>query len=61
MCEILQPSTNPPTVQADNDSIMLLIIDVRLLIKYNALTNHVIVIISMIKYSLTKYIANLFI
>ncbi len=31
--------------RADNDSLRLLIIDVGLLIKYNALKNHVIVII----------------
>ncbi len=34
----------PRFVRADNDSLRLLIIDVRLLIKYNALKNHVIFI-----------------
>ncbi len=53
---ITQPSINdsqplaviigPRFAQADNDCLRLLIIDVGLLIKYNALTNHVIVIIS---------------
>ncbi len=36
---------NPSEVRADNDSLRLLIIDVWLLIKYNALKNHVIVIL----------------
>ncbi len=36
--------------RADNDSLRLLIIDVGLLIKYNALKNHVIVIIFVCKF-----------
>ncbi len=45
-----QPSAviiSPHFAQADNDCLRLLIIDVGLLIKHNALKNHVIVIVKM--------------